>query len=62
MAGSQEQDMRTPNQMRLDDMLDNQEQIIVELQKMNKNLTDYCSTIGQVLLKLTEKKVTKVKV
>lgn len=62
MAGSQEQDMRTPNQMRLDDMLDNQEQIIVELQKMNKNLTEYSTVIGQVLLKLTEKKVTKVKV
>lgn len=61
MAGSQENDLRTPNQMRLDDMLDNQELIVLELRQMNKNLTEYNKTIGQVLLKLTEKKSAKAK-
>lgn len=44
-------DTRTPNQKRLDEIIEQNEEIICELQKMNKNL----AIVGQALLAMAER-------
>lgn len=52
------EDDRTPNQKRLDDIIDLNEDMLVEMKTMNKNL----AIVGAALIKIAEgkKKVAKI--